>query len=507
MNARAHPADARDLGLLLAPLGLAAVTFWPILGNYFHADDFVDFFHVAAFPLGQYVMEEHGGHMYVVRNLVFALAWSTFGNDPRPYFALVLVTHVVNVALLFVVVRRLTGRAALASVVAALWGTAPVNERALGWFAVYGHVLAATMMLAVLADLARFVRDGAQVTAGRSALWAVALVVGSACFGVGIGTAVVFPVTALLLLPRGCRSRGATLILGALPLVVAALYVVWNVVRVSVYDASPKTVLFLVGMLRYVTGISAMLGHLFGAGTAELVLGGFTGAAHYPSLLAYAVVTAVAAGVILVARDARVGARRVAAFLVLALAMYGVIAAGRANLFGMRSQDWPKAATVGRYHYAPGIPLALLLALVGEHLAVRVPARRRRAVGVAVGVGLALALVARVRTPIRFDHHGYAREQTARVLEAIGSAIAATPPGGEVWIKNREFAAVRFFFGNGDFFGWASVFVLHYPDDVVDGRRVRFVESNPKILATVPATHSQRLATLLAPSAPPGPVH
>jgi hypothetical protein len=498
--------EAREVGFLLAPLVLAALAFWPILENYFHADDFVDFFHVAAFPLGQYVLEEHGGHMYVVRNLVFALARWTFGNDPRPYFALVLATHVLNVALLFVVVRRLTGRAALAAVVAALWGTAPVHERALGWFAVYGHVLAATVLLAVLADLARFVGEDARVSAARSALWAAALVVGSTCFGVGIGVAMVFPGVAMLLLPRGSRTRAATLILGSLPLVVCLLYVLWNVLRVSIYDASPRTVLFLVGMLRYVTGIAAMLVHLLGVGTAEVVLGGLTGAGRYPGPLAYAVVGAVAVGVVLVARASRGGARRVAAFLALALGMYAVIAAGRANLFGMRSQDWPKAANVGRYHYAPGIPLAVLVALIADHLVARVPAPRRRTVSVALGIGLALALVARVRTPIRFDHHDYAREQTARVLEAIGSAVAATPSGGETWIRNREFAAVRYFFAS-EFFGWASVFVLHYPDDVVDGRRVRFVETDPKILAALPATHSQRLATLLAPSAPPGPVY
>jgi hypothetical protein len=500
------PGATRHLVLALAPILLAALAFWPILGNYFHADDFVDFFHITAFPLGQYLLEEHGGHMYFVRNLVFALSRFAFGNDPRPYFALVLVTHLLNVALLFVVVRRLTGRALLASAVAALWGTAPVNERALGWFAVYGQVLAATVLLAVLADLARCGRDGVPVRAGRAALWAAMLLAGSACFGVGIGAAAVFPLSALLLLPRTSRTRGATLILVGLPVAVAALYVAWNLLRVSAYDASPKTVLLLVGMLRYWTGIVAMLGHLLGAGIAELVLGGLTGAGRYPGALAYAAVAAVGAGMVVVAAGSRLAGRRLVAFLVLALGMYAVIAAGRATLFAMRSQDWAKAATVGRYHYAAGVPLAVVLALVVDRLAARVPARARRTAAVAVAAALAFALVARVRTPIAFDHHAYAREQTARALEAMRSAIAATPPGGEVWIRNREFAAVRYFFAS-EFFGWASLFMIHFPDDVVDGRRVRFLETNPAILGKVPATHSTRLAGLLAPSAPPGPVH
>ncbi|HJQ84541.1 MAG TPA: hypothetical protein VKA21_10720 [Candidatus Binatia bacterium] len=501
MSATPARRGARDLGWLLPPLVVTALVYWPILGNYFHADDFVNLFHIEVLPVGQYLTEEHGGHMLVVRNLVFLLARRLFGSDPRPYFGMVLVTHLVNVGLLFAVVRRLTGRAGLAAAVAALWGTAPVNERTLGWYAVYGQVLAATLLLLVLADLARVVRDRGTVSGPRAVGWSALLVAASACFGVGIGAAAAFPVAAFLLLPRGQRSRAATAVLLALPFAVVALYAIWNLVRVRAYDASPNTVLLLVGMLRYWQGIAAMLGHLVAAGMAELVLGGLTGASRYPGGVAYGVVAGIAVTAAVAAVRSGVHARRMAACLLLALGMYALIAAGRASLYAMRSKGPAAAGVVGRYHYAAVVPLAVLVALALDGIGVGLG--RSRLVVPAVAIGLAAAALQRARTPIVFDHHDYARRETERALDSIRTEARAAPAGSDAWIRNREFAAVRYFFG-GTFLGWASVSVIFFPDDVVEGRRVHFVEPNAKVLDAFHPERYPRLTGLIAPSAPAG---
>jgi hypothetical protein len=53
--------------------------------------------------------------------------------------------------------------------------------------------------------------------------------------------------------------------------------------------------------------------------------------------------------------------------------------------------------------------------------------------------------------------------------------------------------------------GWAAVFVIFYPENVVDGRRVYFITAHPGALRA--AKRGRRSATLLVPPAenpPPG---
>src|SRR5207237_9264428 len=108
-----------------------------------------------------------------------------FGTDVVWWFAVVLVTHLLNVTLLYAALHRLTGSWRLASFGAALWGTAPMQEGALGWYAVYGHVLAGTCVLLVLVRLAARWRDERPLPGSEVAGWCVALVVASASFRVG----------------------------------------------------------------------------------------------------------------------------------------------------------------------------------------------------------------------------------------------------------------------------------------------------------------------------------
>src|SRR5262249_62288224 len=70
--------------------------------------------------------------------------------QPEPYFWIVLLTHLLNVWLLFRVLRNVTGSLALGCFGATLWGTSPAQVGTLGWYSVYGQVLVATVLLVVL---------------------------------------------------------------------------------------------------------------------------------------------------------------------------------------------------------------------------------------------------------------------------------------------------------------------------------------------------------------------
>jgi hypothetical protein len=78
--------------------------------------------------------------------------------------------------------------------------------------------------------------------------------------------------------------------------------------------------------------------------------------------------------------------------------------------------------------------------------------------------------------------------------------IDAAPPNQNVDVPNKPFQSVGpIFVSRRDLFpGWAGVFVIMSPDNVVDGKRVRFVTSDELTLSAAPEGY--RTATLIVPA-------
>ena len=79
----------------------------------------------------------------------------------------------------------------------------------------------------------------------------------------------------------------------------------------------------------------------------------------------------------------------------------------------------------------------------------------------------------------------------------IDTAVDAAP-AGDVQLPNRPPApGMLGMVAPADFPGTAALFAIRYGDDVVRGRRVRFVERDPRLLAAVRAGRHPLLARLL----------
>ena len=128
----------------LVPVLVAACIYFPITRSFFYADDFVCLLSIRNDGFLRFVLHPFAGHDLVVRNLVFyASAW-LFGLRAELFFWTVLLTHLLNVWLLYRVLRNLTASVPLACVGAALWGTSPVLVGTLGWYSVYAQVMVAS---------------------------------------------------------------------------------------------------------------------------------------------------------------------------------------------------------------------------------------------------------------------------------------------------------------------------------------------------------------------------
>jgi hypothetical protein len=475
--------------LALLPIALAAVVFFPVTGNYFYQDDFLYLYRIVNRGLLEHLLTPHGGHVLIARNAIFWLFYQLFGAVPVWYFAIVLLTHLLNVYLLFSVIRAHTGSAAMACFGAALWGTCRMDEGALGWYSVYGQVLVGTALLWLLTRLDA-VAAGAPVSRYAPARWGLLLLVATTCFGLGLAVALVSPLVAWLLLPR---SRTRTAIVGAFcvaALASALLYGGAQWLHTSLYGGTNQLPR-LVGLLQSPGLVATFAANLSLAGVTGLCLGSLVAARTYPNPTSLAVAGAIllALAAALVRSPARARARLIA-YVLLAAACYGSIAIARAALV----QRVPAAAAEARYHYVALIPITLL---VCELLR-----RATRSLGAAEAPVLVLAALA---TPVLSYHRPLpllydpspARRETEAILARI-HARAAADGSGPLCMANGSFSGIASnFVANPrlEFPGWAALYAVFEPDDTINGRRIYFVERSNEVLRI--ASRGRRSAALI----------
>jgi hypothetical protein len=472
------------------PLAAAALVFVPATQSVFHGEDFVDLFSIAHDPFLVFTLRPFGGHALVARNIIFYGLFQAFGFWPFPFFASALLTHLVNVALLYALVLELTERRMLACVAALAWGTCPGNDAVIGFYWVYGHLLATTVALAVFLDLARLRRRGDVPSPWRLLLWIAAAAIAATSYGVGLGVAASLPLVAVCLL--GGRRLGAArwFAIACMPLVAAAIYRLDHWVFAHWYPTVASPPIALAPMLLALPELIRLLVDLVAFGTGSLLLGFW----HRPQSMADPLVfasLAIAGGLLVLAfARARPQERRVlAAAVILVGGVYGVIAAGRGT--GMMRA----LASTPRYHYLGTAAVAVALACAGSCLLRRGP---RGSVVTAYVVAVVLGYL---RSDFVVDTHADSRAEVSFALTAMQQAAEREPVGGTAYVLNRPLRSVGILLLNETelFPGWAGLFTLVFPDDQAWGRTMRFAVADPA--ATAPAMPRERIARLLVPLA------
>jgi len=484
--------------LVLVPLLLTAWVYRPITHVNFFADDFVHFASIESDGYLDFLLAPFGGHNYLVRNLFFIAAWKLFGLRASLYYAVALLTHLLNVALLFGLLRTVTTSVALACFGAALWGTSPLCLGTIGWFSVYGQVMLGTILLLVLGGVARAAASGETSSSHTMALWYALLLAGTTCFGIGVGIALVFPVVLFLFLPAAWarpRVRAAWLLL---PVLTLGLYFAFRRLYLLVGTLTVQEALQTYLVPSGLGSLAPMLGSLLTFSAAGAALGFFMPAA-YPSSASLAAAMAVAGGLGLIAVRGDAQTRRIAAaMVVLALGVYGMIAAGRSGAYAMFNIGPWAAARVARYHYVGSVPMIVLVCLILRELG-RLPLLHAVPAPLALAGGLAIVVYGILRVGVRVEEYRWTADYIRRTAFGIASEVQAQPPGSTVYLENgttplpiRGPALPNFLFP-----GRAGVFILLNRSDQMDGRTVRFVERDDETLEFYAARPYTRLAQLI----------
>lgn len=486
----------RLLLYLLPPLLLSAWAYWSITANYFHGDDFQHLYLLADGRLGEFLVTPHGGHMLVARNALFALTHAIFGVDPRGYFWIALLTHLVNVGLLFAVIDAFTGNRRLACAGAALWGVSLLNAEALGWYSVYGQVALATIVLAVLWRIAVAARDDVPLSRPTALACYLLVIVGTTCFGTGIGFALALAVALWLLLPTP-PHRFARRLFASLLIVVPALYVVVQALYRATVGQAHDSVHYAGQAIHSLFAVLYMTLNTVAFGAARTLAGSWMPEAPFPGALLLSL--AALYGVLIAAAlwvAAPAQRRAILACLLLALGAYGIIAAGRAVA---APENWWALVMLGqasRYHYAPPLPLVIAGCLALTVLAGRV-AMPRMVATAALAVWIAALALGVYVWPRPIDHFEAERRQVAMLLATVRARAAQAPPGATVFMLNGPMYPVNYFTPMTTFPGRVGLFVTQVPANTVDGRPLRFIARQPNLIAAVRRRAGSRTAELL----------
>ena len=390
---------------------------------------------------------------------------------------------------------------------ATLWGTSPLAAAAIGWYSVYGQVLAAFLLLVVLTHVT-YPCAAAEPPSGRAAwVWSGCMLLASLCFGVGVGMALVFPAVLFLLRPDAWTRR-VQVVSFVLPLVTVALYLGLRRLYAHIAPISVLEAWQLSFARASLAGVPAVLGQLLGFSVAASVRGFAMVPATYPDAASVAAIAAFASGVALMLAYGEPDLRRAAlAMGILALGIYGVIAVGRASHYVLFHLAPARIAAQPHFHNAGTIPIVVLLCLMTEQVA----RRSHRAASVRaleLGAGITLGVLGFARSGFVIEDHRAARNYVATTLAEIDAAVAAHPPGTTVYLDNGVLpVSVRGpMLTQAVLPGRAALFVLVAPSGVLDGRRVRFSEPDPD--AFLYKDRAPKLGALLVPpweATPPGP--
>lgn len=477
--------------LVLLPLLLSAAVYLPIVGSYFWGDDFIHLWEMQDGGLARFLVKRHGGHIYLLRNLVFFITYQLAGFDPRPFFAGVLAIHLLNVGLLFLLLRELEVGRAVALFGAALWGILPVHEGTLGWYSAFGQVLCTAALLWFLRELARAARRPGPPTWARTIAWGAVLLAGATCHGAGLAVALVAPVVAYLILPRSAGRARAVTALCALPVATALLYVGCTWLDARLAGGSGRLDFWPANLWRVAPLIGEAWIRLLANAIASVLLPYLC--VGLPGWWPCGAIAGAFAGAVLIALACAPGRARhqLAAWLVLLFAVYGAIAAVRAPIAWYFQLTLPQLAAGARFHYLGCLLVVLILSgLLALGRGVR--GRTARLGPLLLSAWIAVVMVAWYRAP-GIDRHAQARNETTADLARIRARIDGAPVGSEVYIDNANIAG----FDRRIFVGSVGLFVITEPGNIVRGRHVYFVESDPAVLGIYRAFPERRTASLL----------
>lgn len=473
-----------------------------LLFTFFYGEDFLNFLHISSLknPL-EYIFSSMGYHLYIFRNLVFYCMFKLFGVNSVAYFSLVLLTHLGSAFVLYKIIHLLTGKASLAAAGATTWGISPVNYATLAWYTVYGHILVGFFFLLFLYDLLRMEKGMLSFSIKIAIRWSIYFFAMAASYGAGLAIVCLSPFAIIMILwGNNQKWKIAASMLPAIALILLLFvtkdYIYYyfsgsmphsNPVALSAALSLHKIILEM-----FIRTISYGI-YCIAAFPLLFVFSPKT----YPSAALFIAFAVIMLLIVLFFRSKEYR-RHYAVFSIFLLGLTGMIAYGRAADYHNFHIPMSTAALTLRHYYTILILVAVLLALAANELFLIFPKFIKTAVFFAL-FAIFISMYPSAKLAKQMDSLNESeswKEMYDGTIADMETAIRSHPEGSSVFMDNSRVPVPLGTFSTGVVMK-AAVFIITYPDNTVEGRRVYFVEKNCRVADEISNDKKWRLSSLI----------
>ena len=490
---------SRDSVIVWLPVVGSLLVVFKILSNGFLYDDYVHLFEVTDLPFLDAIGHSENQHLLHSFKFVVWSIKSLFGAEPVAFFSVGLILHLISVRLLLEVIYRLTGNYLLAAVGAGFWGMGPFAAGSLAWISVHGQVYATSAILWILLEVVRISEASLVISKSLVLRHALLLMVAATSFGTGLAMAMALPFLVAFWLPKSAQRTRLLAVYGAIAAALLVLYLYTGGLQIQSSDTLAR--LFFAGFSGMLQQANA-LAELWSIGLSGLVLGPLMigkyslvqGAWLIPFAKGIALVFVLPLMLVAIVLADTVTRYRIFALLLLSAAAYELIALARA---GGHLPFRPEAL---RYHYLPSAVIAIALCLASSRLAGLLPGNVVRPHRALIVLGLALTILPfhlSSLPAVRSINNVRQEERFRQAMMKIESAIANDRGQSEIYIPNGPFRAYAWKYTPKLFPGFAGLFIINYPENVVDGKRIYFLEESREVVEFYQARKGSRIAELL----------
>lgn len=502
---------------LVVSLALVALLNIQLLWTaFFHEDDFFHFYQIASWRPLDFIFFSIGGHLYIFRNFVLFILFKLFGLNATAFFSVILITHLGNACLLYKIIHLITGKTMLAAAGAIMWGICPANYETMAWCSAHGHILVIFFFLLFLHNLLKLEKGKISFSSGITIRWSVYILLMACSYGNGVILAFLAPVIIVIILWKNENKwRIAASLLPVLALLFfllvfndsiysffsgeAPLYIQDRVVKNALNHK--KNILELFAWLYANSIYWVTLPYAIPATCVAMLKYSmlFNRCAYlFPQVLVVGMITV--GFFVLLVRASNEKLRYYAAFCLLAVGLLGVIAYGRASMVGGFPMHW--AALTLRWYYAILVVVTLIMALLAAQALDLYPKFSKvLAAHVFMAVIVTLFLYHNYSTVVFYNLNKPASINAKKIyydtVREIEKTVRASPHGSNVYIDNKMKQRIDMIFRDKDFPGKAAVFAITYPTNMLEGRRVYFVENDCLLAQKYLAKKDWRISTLI----------
>ncbi len=473
--------------MLIISLAAVLIVNYQLLFSFFFADDFLIFYQISNWNPLEFIFSNIGGHLYIFRNLIFYCMFKLFGLNSVVYFSTVLLTHMSSAYLLYKIIHLVTDKPSLAAAGMMIWGICPVNNGALGWYAVYGHVLVGFFFLLCLYDLLRIEKEKILFSMSLVIRWSIYFFLMATSFGNGLALVCLSPMAIAIILWKNDQKWKMAASMLPVIAVILLLFIFKNslyyyfseeIHTIKTVDASVALshykIIFewFIRMCTYSIYCLAAFPMLFFFSTTE-----------YPAAAIFISIPVVILFIVLFLRTKEYR-RHYAALSLFFLGLTGLTAYGRAPLYQIFNVPISMASLTPRYFYVVLMIVVIMLTLMADELLDIFPKIKKIVIPVVfivIGISIypSINLAQKINLPNIKVHE---KKLYFDTITDIEKTIRAYPEGSFVFIENKmndHFFIIRS--SDTDFPGKAAVFSIQYPNNTVEGRRVYFVEKDCRV--------------------------